>query len=48
MATEIDRNVNGLFHAITFQLRGIAIAFMASSVNYAFVLFANTDGHEIA
>ena len=43
-----DRSVDGLFNAIKFQLAGIIIAFMASSVNYAFVLFANTEGHEVA
>lgn len=45
---EQDQSVNGLFTAIKFQLAGIIIAFMASSVNYALVLFANTEGHEIA
>jgi len=33
---------------ISFQIVGIAIAFMASSVNFAFLLFADTAGHEIA
>lgn len=45
---EQDQSVNGLFTAIKLQLAGIIIAFMASSVNYALVLFANTEGHEIA
>jgi len=45
---EQDQSLNGLFYAIKFQLAGITIAFLASSVNYALVLFANTEGHEIA
>ena len=44
----IDPSINGLFHAISFQLAGIAIVFMANSVNYTFVLFADTNSHEIA
>ena len=43
-----DHNLTGLFYAISFQIFGIAIAFLANSVNYAFLLFADTDGHEIA
>ena len=43
-----DPSLTGLFFAIGFQIAGIAIAFMASSVNYAFLLFADTAGHEIA
>ena len=43
-----DQSLTGLFNAIKFQVVGIAIAFMAGSVNYAFVLFADTKGHEIA
>lgn len=43
-----DQSLTGLFNAIRFQLAGIAIAFMAGSVNYAFILFADTTGHEIA
>ena len=43
-----DQSLTGLFNAIKFQVVGIAIAFMAGSVNYAFVLFADTNGHEIA
>ena len=35
----IDPSINGLFHSISFQLAGIAIVFMANSVNYTFVLF---------
>lgn len=45
---EQDQSVNGLFTSIKFQLAGIIIAFMASSVNYTFVLFGDTGGHEIA
>lgn len=49
LATQIkDPSLTGLFYAISFQIVGIAIAFMASSVNYAFLLFADTGGHEIA
>jgi hypothetical protein len=40
--------LSGLFYAISFQIVGILIAFMASSVNYAFLLFADTAGHEFA
>tara|TARA_B110000977_G_C10637308_1_gene322636 strand:+ start:90 stop:464 length:375 start_codon:yes stop_codon:yes gene_type:complete len=43
-----DPSLTGLFYAISFQIVGIAIAFMASSVNFAFLLFADTIGHEIA
>ena len=43
-----DPSLTGLFYAIGFQIAGIAIAFMANSVNYAFVLFADTNGHEAA
>ena len=43
-----DQSLAGLFNAISFQLKGIMIAFMAGSVNYAFVLFADTSGHEVA
>jgi hypothetical protein len=35
-----DPSLTGLFHAIGFQIAGIAIAFMANSVN--------TSGHEVA
>lgn len=45
---EEDQSLTGLFNAIRFQLAGIAIAFLASSVNYAIILFADTGGHEIA
>ena len=43
-----DPSLTGLFYAISFRIVGIAIAFTASSVNYAFLLFADTVGHEIA
>jgi hypothetical protein len=42
-----DPSLTGLFNAISFQIAGIAIAFIANSVNYAFLLFANTSGHKI-
>lgn len=45
---EQDQSLNGLFSAIWFQLAGITIAFLAGSVNYTFVLFGDTGGHEIA
>ena len=48
METQKDVSFDGLFRAISFQLGGIAIAFLANSVNYALVLFADTNGHEIA
>ena len=48
METQNDISFLGLFRAISFQLGGIAIAFMANSVNYALILFADTNGHEIA
>ena len=43
-----DTSLSGLYYAISFQIVGIIIAFMASSVNYAFLLFADTAGHEFA
>ena len=43
-----DPSLTGLFHAIGFQIAGIAIAFMANSVNYAFLLFAATSRHAVA
>lgn len=43
-----DPSLTGLFQAISFQIAGIAIAFMANSVNYAFLLFSDTSGHEVA
>ena len=45
---EYDPSLTGLYHAIGFQIAGIAVAFMANSVNYAFLLFADTHGHEVA
>ena len=48
MERQTDPSLNGLFHAISFQIAGIAVALMANSANYAFILFANTNGHEIA
>ena len=49
LVTQIkDPSLTGLFYAISFQIAGIIIAFMASSVNYAFLLFAETAGHEFA
>jgi hypothetical protein len=43
-----DLSLTGLFYAISFQIVGIGIAFLANSVNYAFLLFADTAGNEIA
>ena len=43
-----DPSLTGLFHAISFQIAGIAIAFMANSVNYAFLLFADISANELA
>ena len=43
-----DPSLTGLFQAIGFQIAGIAIALMANSVNYAFLLFADRSGHEVA
>ena len=48
MESQTDPSLNGLFHAISFQIAGIAVALMANSANYAFILFADTNGHEIA
>ena len=48
MDYQTDISFKGLFQAIFFQLSGIAIAFLANSVNYALLLFADTNGHEIA
>ena len=48
MESQSDPSLNGLFHAISFQIAGIAIALIANSANFALVLFANTNGHEIA
>jgi hypothetical protein len=46
--SQTDPSLNGLFHAISFQIAGIAIALMANSANFALILFADTKGHEIA
>ena len=43
---EYDPSLTGLYHAIGFQIAGIAVAFIANSVIYAFLLFADTHGHE--
>ena len=48
MESQTDPSLNGLFHAISFQVAGIAIALMANSANFALILFADTKGHEIA
>ena len=48
MDSKSDPSLNGLFHAIFFQLAGIAVALMANIANFAFILFADTSGHEIA
>ena len=48
MERQTDPSLNGLFHAISFQIAGIAIALMANSANFALILFADTKGHEIA
>lgn len=48
MESQTDPSLNGLFHAIFFQIAGIAVALMANSVNFALILFADTNGHEIA
>ena len=48
MDSKTDPSLNGLFHAIFFQIAGIAVALVANSANFAFILFADTSGHEIA
>ena len=48
MDRKSDPSLNGLFHAISFQIAGIAVALIANSANFAFILFADTNGHEIA
>tara|TARA_B100001248_G_scaffold125233_1_gene93965 strand:- start:654 stop:1022 length:369 start_codon:yes stop_codon:yes gene_type:complete len=48
LESKTDPSLNGLFHAISFQIVGIAIALIANSTNFAFLLFADTHGHEIA
>ena len=48
MESQTVPSLHGLFHAISFQIAGIAIALMANSANFALILFADTKGHEIA
>ena len=48
MESQSDPSLNGLFHAISFQLVGIAIALIANSANFTFILFSDTTGHEFA
>ena len=48
MESKTDPSLNGLFHAIFFQILGIVVAIVANSANFAFILFADTSGHEIA
>ena len=48
MDSKTDPSLNGLFHAIFFQIAGILVALVANSANFAFILFADTSGHEIA
>ena len=43
-----DPSLNGLFHAISFQIAGIAVALLANTANFGFIFFADTSGHEIA
>ena len=48
MDRKTDPSLNGLFHAISFQIAGIAVALIANTANFGFILFADTSGHEIA
>jgi len=48
LESQTNSNLTGLFHAISFQIAGIALALMANSANFAFILFADTSGHEFA
>ena len=48
MEIQTDPSLSCLFHAISLQIAGIAIALLANSVNFALLLFANTSGHEFA
>ena len=48
MEIQTDPSLSALFHAISFQIAGIAIALLANSANFALLLFADTSGHEIA
>ena len=48
MESKTDPSLNGLFYAISFQIAGIAVALIANTANFGFILFADTSGHEIA
>ncbi len=48
MESKTDPSLNGLFHAISFQIAGIAVALIANTANFGFILFADTRGNEIA
>ena len=48
LESQTNSSLTGLFHAISFQIAGIALALMANSANFAFILFADTSGHEFA
>ena len=48
LESHTDPSLTGLFNAISFQIAGIAVALIANSANFAFILFADTTGHEIA
>ena len=48
MDKKTDPSITGLFHAISFQIAGIAVALLANTANFGFLLFADTSGHEIA
>ena len=42
MDSRHDPSVSGLYHAISFQIAGIAVALLANSANFALILFADT------
>ena len=48
LESQTNSSLTGLFPAISFQSAGIALALMANSANFAFILFADTSGHEFA
>ena len=48
MESKPDPSLNGLFHAISFQIAGIAVALIANTAIFGFILCADTSGHEIA
>ena len=48
LESQTNSSLTGLFHAISFQIAGIALALTANSANFAFILFADTSGHEFA